>query len=817
MTKIAQAIFLLCFLFAASAAYGTTPRAQKGVVDLSTWNFERDGVAELSGDYEFYWRQFLQPDTFQTSSPPSAQHFIDVPGVWNGYKLDGKSLPGKGYATYHLRVVLLQKMPELAFKFLDMGTAYTVFANGDTLISVGEVGTTPENSQPKYLPQVVTFSPDTNHIELVFHVSNFHHIRGGIWEVIKLGTTEQITDLRHRRLWTDLSVFGAILIIGLYHIALFSLRPGERSALYFGIFCILVALRMLTTVERILLQVFPELPWELFVKIEYTSFFLAVPAFGLFLYHVFPTDTHRPVIKGVVVISALFAAGVLISPVRIFSHLNVPFQAFVLIAMSYVILILCLAISRRREGGLIFLFGFLLLATTVINDILDANGVIQTGHFAHYGLLGFIFSKAFLLSFRFSKAFATVEKQRADLEQEIAERKQAEKEKRDLQEKLMRAQKMEAVGGLAGGVAHDLNNILTGMVTYPDLLLVDLPEDSQLREPIETIRDTGLKAAAVVQDLLTLARQGVLHFEVLNLNDLITEYLRSPEHDRLISEHRDINIETRLVPDLLNIKGSPFHLRKTIVNLIANAAEAQPNGGGIVISTENRYVDHSVNGYEKIEEGDYAVLSVADHGCGISQEDLQKIFEPFYTKKVMGRSGTGLGMTVVWGTVHDHDGAIDVSSSAENGTTFELYFKVTADEITGESPVPMTDYQGHNERILVVDDVKEQRRIAQLLLTKLGYQVETVPSGEAAIEYVKRHQVDLLLLDMIMEPGMDGLETFRAINKLRPQIKAVIASGYAATDRVKAAQYLGAGPYLKKPYTLEKIGVAIREELERKG
>lgn len=817
MPNLASFFFLIYFLVSLAphgALAHQSPRAEKGVLDLSQWDFESHGPIELSGEYEFHWRRLLLPDSLRSDTP--ASHFIDVPGGWNGYELNGEPLPAHGFATYRLMVLLQRPLPNLALKFLDMGTAYRVFVNGDTLLSVGKVGTTPESSQPRYFPQVVDFSPDTNRIELVYHVSNFHHRRGGVWEVIKLGTEEQITGLRQRRLWTDLAVFGAILIIGLYHIALFALRTREHSTLYFGLFCLFVALRMLTTVERILLQVFPALPWEVFVKIEYLSFALAAPLFVFYLDHVFPGEPHRRIVRGVAGISVLFACAVMLTPVRIFSHLSLSFQIFLVVSMSYVIWVLWRAISRRREGAAIFLFGFLFLAAAVVNDMLDANGVIQTGHFAHYGLLAFIFSQSFLLSFRFSKAFSVVERQRQELEQEIAERKRAEKENRELQEKLMRAQKMEAVGGLAGGVAHDLNNILTGMVTYPDLLLMDLPGDSYLRAPLETIRDTGLKAAAVVQDLLTLARQGVLHFEVLNLNDIVTEYLHSSEHDRLMLEHRDITIETRLGSDLLNINGSPFHLRKTIMNLTANAAEAQPQGGRIVIATENRYVDHRVDAYEKIEEGDYAVLSVADHGCGIPKEDLGKIFEPFYTKKIMGRSGTGLGMTVVWGTVHDHDGAIDVKTSSGKGTTFELYFRVTSDTIAEKSAVPVREYMGRNERILVVDDIEEQRIIACKILSKLGYQVDAVASGEAAIEYVEKQRADLVLLDMIMDPGLDGLETFRELKKMQPDVKAVIASGYAATHRVKTARKLGAGRYLKKPYTLEKLGLMIREELERR-
>jgi CheY-like chemotaxis protein len=275
-----------------------------------------------------------------------------------------------------------------------------------------------------------------------------------------------------------------------------------------------------------------------------------------------------------------------------------------------------------------------------------------------------------------------------------------------------------------------------------------------------------------------------------------------------------LSVETNFEKTLLNIKGSPIHLKKTIMNLVTNAAEAHPSGGKIVISTRNKYIDVPLKKYEEIREGDYVVLEVSDNGTGITEEDLNRIFEPFYTKKVMGRSGTGLGMAVVWGTVQDHSGYITVESKKGEGTAVCLYFPVTRDPVKEKDFIPIEDYLGNNESILVVDDIKEQREIATNLLTRLNYSVLSVPSGEAAVDYLKTNTADLLLLDMIMDPGMDGLETFRQIITCQPRQKAVIASGYSETDRVKEAQKLGVGQYIKKPYTLEKIGLAVKAELK---
>jgi PAS domain S-box-containing protein len=399
---------------------------------------------------------------------------------------------------------------------------------------------------------------------------------------------------------------------------------------------------------------------------------------------------------------------------------------------------------------------------------------------------------------------------------DISERKRAEEERKKLEAQLQRAQKMEAIGTLAGGVAHDLNNILAGLVSYPELLLLEIPEDSPLRKPILTIQKSGEKAATIVQDLLTLARRGVSAMEVVNLNHIISEYLKSPEHERLISFHAGVHVKTNLEKDLLNILGSPAHLSKTIMNLVSNAAEAMPDGGEIYISTENRYIDQPIRAYDHVEEGDYVALRVSDTGVGISKKDRERIFEPFYTKKVMGRSGTGLGMTVVWGAVKDHKGYIDIESAKGKGTTFTLYFPVSRKELPKDkSLLSIEDYMAKGESVLVVDDVEEQREIASRILKKLGYSVTSVSSGEEAVNYLKDNSADLLVLDMIMDPGIDGLKTYKRILEFHPKQKAIIVSGFSETKRVKEAQRLGAGAYVKKPFLLQRIGLAVRDELGR--
>jgi len=400
--------------------------------------------------------------------------------------------------------------------------------------------------------------------------------------------------------------------------------------------------------------------------------------------------------------------------------------------------------------------------------------------------------------------------------EDITERKQAEEEKQKLADRLQRAEKMEALGQLAGGVAHDLNNVLGVLTGYAELLMAEIPEGQRSRSHVEKILQSTEKGAAIIQDLLTLARRGVTISEVINLNGVVRDFLRTPVLEKVKDFHPRVTFTAEYQEELLNIKGSPVHLEKTLMNLVTNAAEAVSGAGEVTIRTQNRYLDKSSRGYDEVKEGDYVVLIVSDTGMGMPAEHRDKIFEPFYTKKTMGRSGTGLGLSIVWGTVKDHHGYIDVQTKVGEGTTFTLYFPVTREDlIVPKQKAPIEQYLGNGESVLVVDDIPEQREIASRLLKKLGYDVHAVSGGEAAVEYLKGNKADILVLDMIMVPGIDGLETYRRVLELNPKQKAILVSGFSETDRVREAQQLGAGAYVKKPYVMEKIGMAIRDELGR--
>ena len=386
-----------------------------------------------------------------------------------------------------------------------------------------------------------------------------------------------------------------------------------------------------------------------------------------------------------------------------------------------------------------------------------------------------------------------------------------QKELINTNEKLSQTSKMEAIGLMAGGVAHDLNNILSGVVSYPDFLLSTLPEESELRGPLLTIQNSGKRAAEVVSDLLTLARGVAKAQSIENLNSIIDEFIFSLEYKNIEIKYPKILFSFKKDQDLENIYCSSNHMKKCIMNLLINAAESIHETGQVVLSTYNYVVNNEMAKKHSIDAGRYAALTVNDTGHGISSKDIERIYEPFYTKRIMGKKGTGLGLTIVWNTVEEHCGLITVDSSPK-GSSFSLYFPATLEKVKiNQGPTSPQDIKGEGQTILIIDDDKQQREIAGQILNALNYKVYTESSGESACEFLKNTPVDLLLLDMIMDPGMNGRETFEKILKINPNQKAIIVSGYAKNEEVEKTMSLGANKFVKKPYIMDELGRSAKD------
>ena len=382
---------------------------------------------------------------------------------------------------------------------------------------------------------------------------------------------------------------------------------------------------------------------------------------------------------------------------------------------------------------------------------------------------------------------------------------------------------LKQLGLTAGTVAHDLNNLLCGIVGYPDIIRLQLAPDDPLHLPLQTIKQTGQKAAAIVQDMLVLSRRERTTLKPLDLNYTIDDLLGTPEWRHIQEKHPDCQLHLDLAPSPIIINGISIHIGKILINLMLNAYEAMPDTGGTLsLSTSVHDLHHPLPSYNHITPGRYVRLSVSDDGIGIGEEDKQRIFEPFYSCKTMGRSGSGLGMVIVWNAVHDMNGYLELTSEPGCGTRFDLYFPQIADpsEKTSapvtpaeeKTPEQTNDIPPELPRALIVDDGEDQRKIAELMMQKLGFDVVPMSAGREAVDWLKQNDATVVLLDMVMEP-MDGLATYRALAAFKPKQKIIIISGYAETEKTEEVLRQSGGRFIAKPYTFDTLKHAVNEIL----
>ena len=400
---------------------------------------------------------------------------------------------------------------------------------------------------------------------------------------------------------------------------------------------------------------------------------------------------------------------------------------------------------------------------------------------------------------------------------DISERVRAEEEKLLLQLKLAKAQKLRALGLMAGSVAHDLNNILTGVVSYPDLLLSQMTESDRYYPSIKKIQESGKRAAAVVSDLVSIARGRLPKTSVENINDIILSHLSSLEHSERQAGHPGIVIQTELQNDLFNSYCSPQHIHKILLNLIGNALDALQNDGVIKIFTKNCVLRNPIAAGQEIvlSAGEYIKLTVSDNGPGVDNKDKDHVFDPFYSTKTMGKSGTGLGLSIVWNTVQEHNGWVEMKDN-KPGVRFVIYVPGTRDEVYSQQDVGTArSLQGNGESILLIDDEQEQNALISKLLTNLGYKVFFVKSGEDGLIFLQSQKVDLVILDMIMGDGLNGRETYEQILKRYPGQKAIVISGYSKNEETEKIKKLGVDDFLEKPVTLPQLGSAIKQILSK--
>ena len=380
-----------------------------------------------------------------------------------------------------------------------------------------------------------------------------------------------------------------------------------------------------------------------------------------------------------------------------------------------------------------------------------------------------------------------------------------------LESQLRQAQKMEAIGTLAGGVAHDFNNILTALTGYGTLLQLKLDKENPLRHYVDQILSASMKGANLTRSLLAFSRKQPIILNPVNLNNIIkgTEKLLR----RLLTE--DIILKTLLASDDIMIMADPTQIDQILFNLITNARDAMPKGGSLTIETKTVILDKefvTIHGFGK--PGKYALLSISDTGIGMDAAVKEHIFDPFFTTKEVGK-GTGLGLSTIYGIVKQHNGYITVYSEPDIGTTFRIYFPLTGASVETDTS-SSESIRGGKETILVAEDNKEVRHLIKNILVEFGYTIIEAKDGEDAINKFNKHKnIDLLILDSVM-PKKNGKAVYDEINATNPHIKVIFTSGYTRDVILDKGIEDKKFDFIAKPLSPKELLEKVREVLDRK-
>lgn len=791
--------FVIAALALSCAPGKKKPLAERGVLDLTHYDFAAEGPVALDGRWDFHYGKFIAPNTFSSAVKPDA--FIPVPDSWNHH-----GFAAAGFATYRLKIQLpAQHAGEILGLRLDTaGTAYTLFANGRQIVSVGKPAASAEESRGSYKVVVLPVQAVRGELELVFHISNYFHRSGGLWFSHKLGTPEQIRQLRENGLLGDFVLLGALFIIGFYHISLFLNRRREIAVLHFGLFCLIVASRVPITGEFFLTQLFPNfpLPWQL--RLEYATIFIAPVFFVAFLAHTFAEKTRRFIIYYSRIVPALFLSTLFFLEPIGFTSLISWFYIFLGTCVIWALAVLFTAVARREENALASLLPFLILGATLVNDVLFSLEYIYTTTILPYGLIFFVFVQAVLLSRKFYHAFNLSEKLsqtltatnrdltelKDSLEQKVEERTEILQEKnRELAQAINTREKFLSI------MAHDLRSPMIGMARVFDAAM-----DGSVRlegKMVRTLAKTTHESVNLLENMLNwaLSQKNELKMfpDDIDLQKIFGKVANLFEH---LAAEKNI----RLAPDLeqnLWVHADAGMIETVLRNLIGNAFKFTPAGGEIGVAARL--------------SGDWVRVEIADSGRGIPEDKLPTLFAPLQAaaRPAMPGStpeGTGLGLVISKEFIEANGGAIGVFNRSHGGCCF--WFEIPRGIGSGED-ASAADQNLTGLRALIVEDNTLHLRLTEDAVAGLGISAEMASDGYAAWEILQKQNFDFIILDVQL-PGIDGFTLAEKIATLPVKPLVIFHSSFSEVEirQRTAAEHYSA--ILPKPLDMEALATTLR-------
>lgn len=813
---------LTCILFFLSCAGQALPQAENAVIDLRAVDLTRQGTMSLDGAWEFYPGVFLEAG----ARPPTEPGMIQVPGSWNNFVTPaGVKMGASGFGTYRMRVLLQSRRP-VAFRVGEVGTAYRLICNGVLLGGQGVPAETAELTQPRTQPATYFFEPASGEIEVILHVANYSYRKGGIWHSIQFGDAAQLVDAHLRREWLDLFLLAVLAVLGLYHLGFVAV--ARRPAIFFGMFCFDMGVRESVTDSKILLSVFPALPFEALIKIEYVTLALSVPLFALYLHSVFAPHFRREAVRVTLWIAAAYTLVVLLLPARVYTVTVIYYQLYTVAFVIYSVIAAVRALSAGRPGSRPVLISGLIVAAAAINDILHTNHIINTtGNLAAPAVSLFVLGQARVLAGMIGQTFQTTHRlalklrqknsQLGSLNDQLSQLKsgleeqviQRTRELEDAMEKSEQAAWSKSM--FLATMSHELRTPLHSIIGFADLMTSEDLHAETARNYIGIMGSNARHLLQIVNDILDYSKLEAGKLEIDSVSFSLRDVCQNVINAQGFSAAKNGNVlSLHIDPGLPDgFKGDPMRLAQILINLVSNATKF----------TENGDVELRIELVSSAEDTYDVRFSVKDTGIGIDAEDISRIFERFgQADSGIARKygGTGLGLPIVQMLLKAMGSKLVVQSEKGKGSRFSFSltlrdahsFVATTAASRGE-----TDLEGL--RVLLVDDNELNRMLAETMLHKWKVKVDSASNGQEAVQMALSAAYDVILMDLQM-PVMDGFEASSKLREMGIRIPILALSAASVAEVRQRAAAHGMNDFIGKPFQQMDLHDKIKEHSLRK-
>ncbi len=799
------AALLVAFLVGINVFNQDYPLSKDGVLDLTKWDLNKEGRVTLSGEWEFDWGEFLTWEDYM-EGPRTESIIVPVPQVWNQYQVDGRNLPGFGYATYHLKVKVPDTKTTLGIRINTMSTSYKFYINDRLVGQNGETGTSAETAKPEYRPVTVTFTPPAEEFDIIIHVSNFTYGRGGLWFDVDLGTEEQIFEYGSALKYRDGIVIGILAIIAVYFFIYFYMLREDRKNFSFMLMCLIFIVRTSLFGDFLFVQLFPDIPFRLMIWISYNTLIWFPVALYQMIDDYIGEKKKRLQSKLIYFYAAAASVFIGFAPVSFYTQYTQIIDGMAVLIAIAALAKVFLAHLKNVPGTNIILLGSFIIMIAGIHDMLyQANLILSRfGELTPISLIIFMLLLFILMADRFSRTYREVQ----SLSQELTEKLKLE---RDLTDRLYALDKMK--DEFLANTSHELRTPLNGIINITQSVLQGIGGQINKvhRQNLEVVLSSARKLHIIINDLLdvSLLRSGGIRIvpAPLDIQTLISNMFVVFQH---LKKNEAIKLCNEIPACFPMIYADEARLRQILNNLVSNALKFTVSGT-VTISA--------------VQDGEWARICVEDTGIGIAPEQLENIFDAFQlADDTLQRKyeGAGLGLYITRQLVELHGGRIWINSEPGKGS--QAYFTIPLSKepvielpsfvVTRQEDGNILDFLEleleENEvpySILAVDDDLPSLQALTNILHLANFHVRGVSSGREALRLLENGApFELVILDVMM-PELSGYEVLETLREKysRLELPVLMLTSKSQSEEMSLCFKLGANDYLTKPFEVDEL------------